>query len=60
MRFGPTEILLILGLVLFFFGGRKLPQLARGLGAGIRNFKGELRQPPSEEDADRDDERNRG
>ncbi len=60
MRFGPTEILLILGLVLFFFGGRRLPQLARGLGAGIRNFKGELRQPPSEEDTDRDDERNRG
>lgn len=46
MRFGPTEILLILGLVVFFFGGRKLPELARGLGSGIRNFKGELRQPP--------------
>jgi sec-independent protein translocase protein TatA len=56
MRFGPTEILLILGLVVFFFGGRKLPELARGLGSGIRNFKGELRQPPGGESDDHDDE----
>lgn len=55
MRFGPTEILLILGLVVFFFGGRKLPELARGLGSGIRNFKGELRRPPGSDAEDRDE-----
>lgn len=55
MSFGPTEILLILGLVVLFFGGRKLPELARGLGSGIRNFKGELRQPASSDDRDRED-----
>lgn len=39
---GVWEIVLILALVLLFFGGRKIPQLARGLGAAIRNFKGEI------------------
>jgi len=31
--------LLILAIVLVFFGGRRIPDLARGLGEGIRNFK---------------------
>jgi sec-independent protein translocase protein TatA len=51
---GVGEILIIgLGLVLIF-GARKIPTLARGLGEGIRNFKGELggrtegdKQPPA-------------
>lgn len=45
MGFGFTEILVIAGLILFFWGGRKIPELARGLGSGIRNFKGELKAP---------------
>jgi len=49
MSFGPTEILLILGLLVLFFGAKKLPDLARGLGAGIRNFKGELKEPGDDE-----------
>ena len=59
--FGVGEILLILLLVLFFFGAKRIPVIGRGLGAGIRNFKGELREddpPPSdrtlEEPADPD------
>lgn len=36
---GMTELLIILGVVLLLFGGRKLPELARGLGSGIREFK---------------------
>jgi sec-independent protein translocase protein TatA len=39
MRLGPTELLLILAIVLVLFGGRKIPEIARGLGEGIRNFK---------------------
>ena len=42
---GVWEVLLIVGLVILFFGGRKLPELAKGLGASIRNFKGELQKP---------------
>ena len=36
---GGGEIMLILMVVLLLFGGEKLPQLARGLGKGIRDFK---------------------
>ncbi|HNR18764.1 MAG: twin-arginine translocase TatA/TatE family subunit [Bacteroidetes bacterium] len=36
---GGTEILLIVLVLLLFFGGKKLPELARGLGKGIREFK---------------------
>ena len=38
-KLGPTELLLILAIVLVFFGGRRIPDLARGLGEGIRSFK---------------------
>jgi sec-independent protein translocase protein TatA len=51
--FGISETLLILAVVVLFFGARRLPQIARGLGHGIRNFKGELKAPP---DDPRDDE----
>jgi sec-independent protein translocase protein TatA len=37
--FGGYEVLLILFVVLLIFGGRKIPELARGLGKGIRDFK---------------------
>lgn len=36
---GPTELLLILLIVLILFGGRKLGDLGKSLGEGIRNFK---------------------
>ncbi len=36
---GGTEVLLILAVVLIFFGPKKIPELARGLGRGIREFK---------------------
>ena len=45
---GMPEILLVLAVILIFFGAKKLPQLAKGLGSGIRNFKGELQAPVEE------------
>jgi sec-independent protein translocase protein TatA len=36
---GPTELLLILLIVIIIFGARRLPDLGKGLGEGIRNFK---------------------
>lgn len=36
---GPTELLLIVLVLLLLFGGRKIPELMRGLGSGIREFK---------------------
>lgn len=36
---GTQEILLILLVVLIFFGGKKIPELMKGLGKGVRSFK---------------------
>ena len=36
---GPTELILILLVVLLLFGGRKIPELMRGLGRGGKEFK---------------------
>jgi sec-independent protein translocase protein TatA len=36
---GPTELLLILAIVVVVFGGKKIPELGESLGKGIRNFK---------------------
>lgn len=36
---GTTELLLIGLVVLLFFGGRKIPELMRGLGKGVKSFK---------------------
>ena len=35
---GTPEIILILGAVLLLFGGKKIPELMRGLGKGVREF----------------------
>lgn len=37
--FGPTEIILVLAIVLLLFGGKKIPELMKGLGKGIKEFK---------------------
>lgn len=36
---GPTEIVLIVLIVLLLFGGKKIPELMKGLGKGIKEFK---------------------
>jgi sec-independent protein translocase protein TatA len=38
-RFGLTEILVILAVVLLLFGGKKIPELMKGLGSGIKELK---------------------
>lgn len=38
-NFGITEILIILVIVVLLFGGRKIPELFKGIGSGIREFK---------------------
>lgn len=50
ITFGVWEALLVFGILVLLFGAKKLPGLARGLGSGIRNFKGELAAPPEEDD----------
>ena len=38
-RLGPTEVMVILVVILLFFGGKKIPELMRGLGKGVKEFK---------------------
>ena len=38
-KLGVTEIILILAIVLLLFGGKKIPELMKGLGSGIKEFK---------------------
>jgi sec-independent protein translocase protein TatA len=45
---GTTELLLILGIVVLLFGAKKIPDLAKGLGKGIKNFKAEMKEDSGE------------
>ena len=38
-EFGPTEIILVLAVILLLFGGKKIPELMKGLGSGVKEFK---------------------
>ena len=40
---GIPELVIILGIAVLLFGGKKIPELAKGLGEGIRNFKASLK-----------------
>jgi len=39
LAIGPWQIVLVVLIVLLMFGGRKIPELMRGLGSGIKEFK---------------------
>lgn len=43
---GATEIILIVALVLLLFGGKKIPELMRGLGKGMKEFKDSQKDDP--------------
>lgn len=56
-KFGITEIILILVVVVLLFGGRKIPELMKGIGQGMKEFKkaskvdaAESNQEPSKEE----------
>ncbi len=47
---GATEITLIVLALLLLFGGRKIPELMRGLGSGIKEFKKAAKDEPKSKD----------
>ena len=52
---GVGEMVIVFLIIMVLFGAKKLPTLARGLGTGIRNFKGELKAPPDDSERDERD-----
>ncbi len=53
---GATEIILICAVVLLIFGGKKIPELMKGMGKGVKSFKEGLTEPSEEEMSKRIDE----
>ena len=53
---GATEIILISAVILLIFGGKKLPELMRGMGKGVKSFKEGMNEPTEEEMRKRVDE----
>ena len=49
---GPWQIVLVVGLVLLLFGGRKIPELMKGLGGGVKEFKKAMKE--DEDDSAKD------
>lgn len=48
-RFGAPEIILIVVVILLLFGGKKIPELMRGLGRGVKEFKDGQREDTTQE-----------
>lgn len=46
---GATEIILISAVILLIFGGKKLPELMKGMGKGVKSFKEGINEPTEEE-----------
>ncbi len=46
---GATEIILISAAVLLIFGGKKIPELMKGMGKGVKSFKEGMAEPTEEE-----------
>lgn len=49
---GTTELLLIGGIALLLFGGKKLPEMMKGLGQGVQSFKKGMSEPMLDEDTE--------
>jgi sec-independent protein translocase protein TatA len=52
-KLGTTEIILILAALLLLFGGKKIPELMKGLGRGIKDFKDASKGEPSESESEK-------
>jgi len=55
-RLGTMEILLIVLVILLLFGGAKLPQLARGLGDSIKEFRKAVKQDDEKKETENKEE----
>ena len=58
-KIGLTEILVVLVIVVLLFGGRKIPELMKGLGTGIKEFKNASKDEAGQPAASRKQEENK-
>lgn len=56
MGLGVTELVIILVIIIVLFGASRLPQIGRGLGEGISNFKKSVKTAQKSEENDKDSE----
>jgi sec-independent protein translocase protein TatA len=47
-KIGLPELLILLAIVFFIFGAKRLPEIGKGIGEGIRNFKGAMKRGDKE------------
>jgi len=59
-KIGPMEIVLILLVVILLFGGRKIPELMKGIGQGMKEFKKASKFDPDEEKKESATEKDKG
>ena len=57
---GGTEILIIALVVLLLFGGKKIPELMKGLGSGVKSFKDGMKGVTDVEDDEKKEEKSNG
>ncbi len=53
---GPTEMIIALVVILLLFGAKRIPELARGLGSGVREFKAGTKEGQLEDKKEKKDE----
>ena len=49
---GPMQIILVLAIILLLFGGKKIPELMKGLGSGVKEFKNAAKEDQTAEKKD--------
>lgn len=52
---GGSELLVIMLVVLLLFGGKKIPELMRGLGKGVRNFKDGMKDVATDDEKEKEE-----
>lgn len=55
-RLGAPELILILIIVFFMFGAKRIPEMGKGIGEGIKNFKKSIKGDGNEDDKKRADD----